>query len=476
MTIITDISLVLLSSILLSFSHPNFLFEYGFSFLSLFQYIPVFILIFRNKKYSPVYGFAFGFLSYFFLSYWLIAFNLWAALSVYFLFGIYWALTFFLSSKIISNKYLWWITGLLFFFCEFLSCRGYLGFSYGVTGYAFWNQPFLLLSAKWFGVWGLTFAVIFINILFYKLFSVIKAKTKYSYVDLIVCTVTGLFISVVVASCFIPDSLTYRKTLNVLLVQNNSDPWQDGIQQYKHEVDSLICLTEEGLKNHPETQLVVWPETAVVVDVISHYKLNINKERYELASQLFEYINSKDCQFITGGNYKNYNSAILFSPSETHEDLTMPAFQIYSKTHLVPFSEDFPFKKFLKPLYNRMLESGNVFWDKGDDVFCLQGKNFLAGTPICFEDTFSDITKKMKNNGAEIFVNLSNDSWSGNNVCQMQHLAIACFRSAENSIASVRATNSGITCYIDKGGRVVEKLAPFTADTLYCEVNLNTVE
>ena len=90
-------------------------------------------------------------------------------------------------------------------------------------------------------------------------------------------------------------------------------------------------------------------------------------------------------------------------------------------------------------------------------VFDYRGLKF--STPICFEDTFSTVCRRMVLNGSRCFINLSNDSWSKSNACQKQHLAMAVFRSVENGVPSVRSTASGITCVINPNGKVI-KAAP----------------
>ena len=67
-------------------------------------------------------------------------------------------------------------------------------------------------------------------------------------------------------------------------------------------------------------------------------------------------------------------------------------------------------------------------------------------TPICFEDTFPGLCREFIRRGAQVLVNMTNDSWSKSVACEMQHMSIALFRAVENRRTLVRATNGGITC------------------------------
>ena len=46
-------------------------------------------------------------------------------------------------------------------------------------------------------------------------------------------------------------------------------------------------------------------------------------------------------------------------------------------------------------------------WTQGKEIKVFEIKNLKFSTPICFEDTFGDICRKMRMNGAECFFNLS---------------------------------------------------------------------
>ena len=123
-----------------------------------------------------------------------------------------------------------------------------------------------------------------------------------------------------------------------------------------------------------------------------------------------------------------------------------------------------------------MEKSGNKFWKKGEDIQLIGLNSIKIGTPVCFEDTFSDITKKMAEKGAGIFINVSNDYWSNSAACQYQHLSQAVFRSAETGLYSLRCTNSGQTCVIDGQGKVIQMMEPFKKGFLYCEVPVNSIK
>jgi apolipoprotein N-acyltransferase len=148
----------------------------------------------------------------------------------------------------------------------------------------------------------------------------------------------------------------------------------------------------------------------------------------------------------------------------------------YRKLHLVPFTEHFPYEKQLPWLYRALKDADTHFWEKGDTATVFEAGGLRFSTPICFEDTFGDLSRDFVRGGAEIIVNLSNDAWSKSLPAQMQHLSMAVFRAVENSRSMVRSTASGQTCAIDPSGRVLAMAEPFTETQLTVEVPVSTGE
>ena len=73
------------------------------------------------------------------------------------------------------------------------------------------------------------------------------------------------------------------------------------------------------------------------------------------------------------------------------------------------------------------------------------------------ESIFPGEVRKFAANGAQLFVNISNDEWFGHSAAPVQHLNQARMRAVENRRWLLRSTNSGITASIDPYGRVVDR-------------------
>ena len=143
-----------------------------------------------------------------------------------------------------------------------------------------------------------------------------------------------------------------------------------------------------------------------------------------------------------------YNSGSLVSPEGEWVGR-------YDKMHLVPFGEYVPFKRVFGFAGGLTQEVGD--FSPGTSRAPLQAGGKL-GVFICYESIFPDEIRQLAANGAQVFVNISNDGWYGDSGAYAQHLKQARMRAVENDRWLLRDTNTGVTASIDPYGRVVSSL------------------
>ena len=124
----------------------------------------------------------------------------------------------------------------------------------------------------------------------------------------------------------------------------------------------------------------------------------------------------------------------------------------YDKTHLVPFGEIFPFRKYLEKFIPIVRDMGD--FTPGDKLNLLKSPYSNYGVSICYEDIFPDLVRRLSKNGAEVLVNISIDSWYLNTSAPYQHFYMNVFRAIENRRWVIRSTASGISGYIDPYGSI----------------------
>jgi len=198
-------------------------------------------------------------------------------------------------------------------------------------------------------------------------------------------------------------------------------------------------------------KLLVWPEVPAPFyydDDLQFREMVIGLARAARASFLFGTVTRTPAG-------APLNSAVLIGPGG--EFLGR-----YDKMNLVPFGEYVPkFFGFVNRITN---EAGDFEAGRQTVVFRSEGRRM--GAFICYEAVFPDFVRRFAANGAEVFVNISNDGYFGRSAARQQHLGIVRMRAAENRRWILRATNDGITALIDPAGRVMSRLEPFREATL----------
>jgi len=144
------------------------------------------------------------------------------------------------------------------------------------------------------------------------------------------------------------------------------------------------------------------------------------------------------------------NSAVVVDP-EGREILQ------YDKMHLVPFGEYVPPWAFPDKIGRITTEVGNFV--PGTRYALAPTPQGAIGVFICYEDIFPQLVRRITWAGAQVLVNISNDAWFGDSAAALQELEMARLRAIENRRYLLRATNDGITAWIDPYGRVEKQIA-----------------
>lgn len=246
------------------------------------------------------------------------------------------------------------------------------------------------------------------------------------------------------------------KTLKVLQVQaniGNTEKLQaekgSGFQQ--EILNRFFRLTDEGLQAHPDTELVVWPETSFPDFMGEH-----NANRF-YTNQFRMFVQKIQKPVLTGG-YGNdapnvfprhdYNTLFLYG-SDGH------VLNYYFKTYLLVFGEYTPFGD-LFPILKKW-NPGGEGWGRGSGAIVISLNDIHLGPQICYEGLYPEFSRSQAQRGADLFVNITNDSWFGSPFEPNQHMYMTMARSIENRRPLIRATNTGITSAVLADGTVLQQ-------------------
>jgi apolipoprotein N-acyltransferase len=259
------------------------------------------------------------------------------------------------------------------------------------------------------------------------------------------------------------------KKIKIGVIQPNIDPWDKWAEGSPEKIAaSNLELSRKVASEGAE--LIIWPETAVPVYLLSGGFSFILESIYKFidSSQIplltgmphIIYYNEgdqkpPDVKFASEGKfyYATYNSILLMRPGT--RDI-----QKYGKMKLVPFGERVPFVDKL-PFLGKWIKWGVGLsgWNVGRDttVFNLQYDNDTLGINglVCYESIYPYLITNFVNKGAELLVVVTNDSWYGNSSGPYQHKEYAVLRAIENRKSVVRCANGGISTVIDPLGRTL---------------------
>lgn len=481
---------IILSVLLFYLANPNDISHDGFGLLGFFALLPLMWTIHRAPFWRlALYGPFVGFITYALFNIWLVNFHPMAIFIVPVIYAAYYMLLIpLLKLPVLTMGSYAWIAQLFIWLgYEYLRTRGFLGYAYGIVGYTQYLNIPLVNVASLTGVWGVSLLVILPQ---FFAAQVLASPSEWNVKSrrFIIPASSILILHALAVTYGVASQVDYSGApeVKMALVQQNVDPKIGGTRAYRNSMDASIRQTRLALEEAPDTELVVWSETSFIPAIDFHSRYRTQPERYELVDELLEYIDSTNIPVLLGngdgqlqlnddGEYirNDYNAVYLYRDRDDSE--------IYRKLHLVPFTEHFPYEKQFPWLHRLLVENDTSFWEKGEEWTIFRLENGLEemeslefATPICFEDTFGYLSRGFVQRGAQLIINLTNDSWAESVPSATQHLAMAVFRTTENRRSMVRSTNGGMTAVIDPNGRIIDSNEPFTESYIISDVPVYT--
>lgn len=356
----------------------------------------------------------------------------------------------------------------LFFLC---------GFTWNPVGLALADSSYALQFASLFGVFGLSFWVILVNIAGLTVFLEKSGKAFALWAVLALSPYLYGFLQQTWVDAYVP----VKKTLNVALIQTGLFPEQkDFLHHAPHayiaptvQLERIFHVLDTGR----QIDLVLFPEAALPMGAhMAGYDLQEVKKFFEeedlpplqLPYALYRrgwkvcnafvmqaLANHFHCHVIIGlddadGN-KKYNAAFHFQPDN------LP-YARYEKRVLAPIAEYVPLRQWhrFSQFVARQFGIYSSF-TPGQEAKIFQTV-LPTGVSICLEETFGHLIRELRHKGAELFVNLTNDVWFPRSRLPQQHFDHGRVRAAENGVCILRACNTGVTGAIDCFGRPLKQL------------------
>ncbi len=342
--------------------------------------------------------------------------------------------------------------------------------------------------AQWYeytGVYGGSVWILLSNILAFEVYRHWKSEQK-GYSKLRPAVTWALFIILPVALSLTKYTQYKEKEMpvNVVAVQPNIDPYvKFGSLSASDQLNILTHLSDSV--GQPNTEYFIWPETAIP-NYADEDRIRSNPDFNAVQQFLSKYKNGTVITGIEsikiykkketlsakkGGNgifYDSFNTAMQVENSAN--------VQFYHKSKLVPGVEKMPFPalfSILGPIFEGFGGSGGGWgWQDHPGVFYAQS-GIGAAPVICYESLWGEWIAESVRNGAQFIAVITNDAWWGNTSGKDQHLLYAKLRAIETRRYVVRSANTGISCFINQKGDIVEQAEWWTRTALKADINLN---
>jgi len=321
-------------------------------------------------------------------------------------------------------------------------------------GYAWmWGRLPAFQLAEYMGFAGLSAVTWFLNLAFLSAWENRKTMSGLSILGAALACFAGLNALGWLRGENLPPSDAKTR---VLIVQGNignlAKERAERGEGFREEIlGRYFALTTKGLEasEGDRPDFAVWPESAFP-DTIYPGGM---EEGNTLA--LREFLRRHSIALVTGA--RGYDEAAgkktnaLFVFDERGEATGPP----YDKTMLLAFGEYLPGASRFPALKRWFPFTADFARGEGPQIKTLHG--LVLGPQICYEGLFSGFSRSLSDQGAQIFVNVTNDSWFGTWPEPYQHLAMTLARGIEFRRPVIRSTNTGISTVMLSDGTILDR-------------------
>jgi apolipoprotein N-acyltransferase len=355
---------------------------------------------------------------------------------------------------------------------EFLHYRWDLAWPWLSAANAFSNSVIIVQYIAYTGSLGITFWIVFSSALVFY-FLVYRNKQVLNY------SIAAIFVPVVLS---VVIYYTYTdnpdNTIEVVVVQPNHDSYLE-LSGFSNTFDPLVDILELSEKQiGAETQLVLWPENALMSSV--HENRPRSNDLFILSrveewgvplitgAALIRYYEPGNeppvyRQFNGSLPHNIYNAAVKFSPGGNISS--------YGKGKLVPIVERIPFVEQLQYIPVPGIDWAHISgFGRGRETTVFEIDNTKVPAVICYDSVFPDWVRRFVKQGSGMITVITNDGWWGNTSGHIQHYDFARLRAIENRRAVIRSANNGISGMILSNGDVHSKTEYWTRDVLALDV------
>ncbi|MDC0770579.1 apolipoprotein N-acyltransferase [Streptomyces sp. HD] len=326
-----------------------------------------------------------------------------------------------------------------------------LGGPWGVLGSSQWEVEPALRIASVGGVWLISFLVVAVNVAVAVLVVVRSSRTP---------AVAGLLATAVATSAvwvWSPRPDVHDRVRIAVVQPGVIEGAGAADRRFDREEQLTRELAGQGV------DLVVWGESSVGFDL---------DDRPDFARRLAALSRETGADILVNVDARRsdkpgiYKSSILIGPDGRTGAR-------YDKMRLVPFGEYIPMRSMLGWATSVGKAAAEDRRRGTQQVVMDAGHGLRIGPMVCFESAFSDMSRNLADDGAEVLIAQSATSTFQQSWAPEQHASLAALRAAETGRPMVHATLTGVSAvYGPSGERIGSWLGTSESTSAVYEVPL----
>ena len=333
---------------------------------------------------------------------------------------------------------------------------GVLSFPWLELGSSLTGYPEFIGSAELIGTRGITFWLALINGLLLESIILFRNRINFYRLAWKTMTIALVFVIPVLWSLMRAKTLVISPVGEVTIIQPNVTE-KNNMDSGNVAETTFLSLNQLKLnKANVSSDLTVLPEATFWNRIESNSAIQTRlMETFSVWASpvLFGGIGTSE----DGLELTDYNSAFLLDPRRGLSEFR------YDKHYLVPWFETMPLSMFQWRTTSRLFTE----YGKGLDPVIGELDNHMKfGVLICYESIFAKHARLLRTKGADILVNITNDSWLQSEWGSVQYRTFAFWqhpshlimRAIENRIGIVRSANTGFSFFVDPLGQTYGQL------------------
>lgn len=371
---------------------------------------------------------------------------------------------------------------------EYIYIHGEISWVWLVLGNGFAQNTSIVQWYEYTGTLGGSFWILLINIILYNILKhIYNYKTLYGQIFNLLILIIIIIVPVIFSIYTYNTYSEKNNSINVGIIQPNIDPYSEkfgGMSNYE-QLSLMLNLAGSIIDNN--TDYIVGPETAISDNIWENDIYNSKS-----ISRIDSFVKAHPkTNFIIGATtrymYENGNPSVTsraygeqglrYDVYNTALQINNKNIEIYHKSKLVIGVEMFPYPQYLSFLTDMAIELGGTSGSYGTQEERVAFKNInnkgKVAPVVCYESIYGEFVTDYVKKGANVIFVITNDGWWGNTPGYKQHLSFSKLRAIETRRSIARSANTGVSCFINQRGDILQSTKYWVKDAIKGKINLN---